>query len=158
MSRTPEDQVWMNVAKAVSERSRCVKQVGAVIVGSDGRVVATGYNGPPAGYIPAIGFNSSANFCPRDGDSGHKDPGYEDCVCVHAETNALLYSDRASREGGTIYVTSVPCFGCAKSLAASGLSRVVYPRADRVARAHRDPLKAIRFLENCELLTDGLYQ
>lgn len=58
-------------------------------------------------------------------------------------------SDRTLREGGTIYVTSHVCYGCAKLIANSGLARVVVD-ADR-ADAHRNPLASYQFLLQCGL-------
>lgn len=58
-----------------------------------------------------------------------------------------MMSDRTARAGGTIYVTSHVCFGCAKLIANSGLSRVVVA-TDR-ADDHRNPLASYQFLIQC---------
>ena len=76
-------------------------------------------------------------------------PGKKDsnvaCPTLHAEANALSVCDRSQREGGTMYVTSAPCFPCAKLIANSGLARLVYLDSergrDRVAASEIDPLK-----------------
>lgn len=47
------------------------------------------------------------------------------CIAIHAEANAILYSSPEQREGATIYITGVPCFGCAKFIANSGIQEVV---------------------------------
>jgi dCMP deaminase len=47
----------------------------------------------------------------------------------HAEVNAMLRSDPKSRIGGTVYVNLQPCEECAKMIAGSGVSRVVYGKA-----------------------------
>jgi len=127
--------------------------VGAVIVGADGRIQATGYNGPPAGYDHSEG--SCTVFCPRR-SAAVRDPAYADCPAIHAEVNALLYSDRSLRAGGTIYVSSVPCLNCAKALANSGLRRVVYDMTDKHERPHRSPDAALAFLERCGIETKGI--
>jgi len=50
-TRPSWDETWLAVAGAVAKRSLCVRdQVGAVIVSPQQRIVATGYNGPPAGF------------------------------------------------------------------------------------------------------------
>ena len=89
-------------------------------------MAGTGYNGPPAGHAPSQGRESCAAFCPR-ADTVSGSPDFTDCPSVHAELNALLYSDRHARKGGTIYITRDPCWSCAQAVAASGVSRVVWP-------------------------------
>ena len=43
---------FLDMAKTCSSRSNCIRaQVGAVIVGQDKKIKATGYNGTPAGCI-----------------------------------------------------------------------------------------------------------
>lgn len=99
------------------------RQCMAIIVGRDGRVVGTGYNGAPPGMVHCVDGG-----CPRANrkpDEGHG-TNYDDCVAIHAEANALLFSDRTAREGGTLYVNLPPCFGCAKEIANSGLRKVVF--------------------------------
>lgn len=120
------DNTWMQVAKTVAQRSLCTAmRVGAVIVDSGNRIMATGYNGPPAGF--------PNHYCPREHSKDHR-KDFSDCIANHAEANALLYSDRTLREGGTIYITAEPCHYCAKLIASSGLARVVViPDQDRGA-------------------------
>lgn len=114
------DDTWLAVARTVAKRSLCVRrQVGAVIVTAENRPVSTGYNGPPAGMSWA---SNCATFCER---ANNKIEGYSNCVAIHAEANALLFASRTQYEGGTIYVTHLCCFDCAKLIANSGLARVV---------------------------------
>lgn len=136
------DAVWVEVAHAVARRSLCARaQCGAVIVDAHNRIIATGYNGAPAAYPTDNG--DCLSFCPR---ATGKEPmaGYEDCISIHAEANALLFCDRRDREGGTIYVTSSVCFGCAKLIANSGLHRVVIDMS--ITYDYRDPQKSVDFL------------
>jgi dCMP deaminase len=99
-------------------RSACTRsQVGAVIVNSKNRIIATGYNGPPA--------NSEVTCasCPRATIEGTVGYGFG-CISIHAEANALLFCDRSTIEGGSLYVNAVPCEDCAKLIANSGLKTV----------------------------------
>jgi dCMP deaminase len=122
---TEKDRKYMEWAayggKLFSTCSR--RQYMAIIIGRDGRVLGTGYNGAPPGMRHCVDGG-----CPRaqraEGD-GHG-TGYDDCIAIHAEQNALLYSDRTARMGGTLYINGPPCFGCAKEIANSGLRRVVF--------------------------------
>lgn len=108
---------------------RCTRrQYLALVLSADGRVVGTGRNGAPAGAL-----NCTDGGCPRGltepgvvtHGSGYG-PGAGQCVAVHAEINALLYSDRAARKGGTIVVNGPPCWNCAVAIAGSGLRTLVY--------------------------------
>ena len=61
------------------------------------------------------------------------------------QTCALPISDPALRVGGTLIVNGPPCFGCAKQIASSGISRVVFsPDA-----SYQDWNTVKTFLENC---------
>lgn len=136
----------MEVAGAVAKRAHCVRgRIGAVIIDDRNRIVATGYNGPPAG-MPRHPALDCGSYCPRA--RVVTDPlGYSDCMSVHAEANALMFCDRRDREGGTIFVTGAMCFTCAKLVANSGLARVAMVVS--VTDAHRRPDDVKAFLVNC---------
>lgn len=134
------DDAWMGVALVIAGRSPCVRrQVGAVIVDERNRIVATGYNGPPAGYPqPCV------DGCPRS-RSDTVGVSYGDCISIHAEANALLFCDRREREGGAIYVSGSVCWDCAKLIANSGLQRCVMIRRDE--DEYRQPWLGIQMME-----------
>lgn len=148
MRRTWEG-VWFDVAHAVSQRSLCDRaKVGAAIVSASNRIVSTGYNGPAAGF-PHHGRVCS-EWCGRAvlHDDSY-DPAYNDCPSLHAESNALSVCDRVAREGGSIFVTSHVCYGCAKLIANSGLAVVhVLPDSDA---PHRNSSKSYEYLTKCGL-------
>jgi dCMP deaminase len=114
-TRASWDEYFMAIAGEVSTRSTCDrKHVGAVIV-RDRMILATGYNGSIRGL-------------PHCDEVGHL---MEDGHCVrttHAEANALIQAARngVRVEGGGIYVTASPCFGCFKLIANAGLVRIVF--------------------------------
>lgn len=147
MTRPTVDETFLEMAQVAAKRSLCVRaKVGAIIVDTTNRVVMSGYNGPPSGY--RHGSQPCNLWCRRVGSDAPA-PDYSDCTTIHAEANALLYSDRSLRIGGTIYITSHVCFGCAKLIANSGLARVVV-QSD-AAHMHRDPMASYRFLLECGL-------
>jgi dCMP deaminase len=146
----------MAVADTIALRSRCVRRrAGCVLVSVDNQLIAAGYNGPPGGFrveYERIGAKRllDANetcdtFCERAKTGGSL--SYDDCVSVHSEVNALVFADHKCLIGGTAYVTSCPCFGCAKNLSNSGLIRVVY----RITEADRDrePQRTAEFFATC---------
>lgn len=118
------ERTWMNVAFAISERTRCDKaRVGAVIVGPNQRIVSTGYNGPPANYIEEE--KTCSSFCLRN-INNETSSDYSSCPSIHAEMNAIAYANRRDMEGGTIYITASPCMNCAKVIANSGIKRIIF--------------------------------
>lgn len=119
-----------------------------MIVTESNRPVAAGYNGPPSGWKLPDG-STCQDWCPRAAE-GLQTRSYDNCVTVHAEVNALMWSDRRDYAGGTLYVTSAICWDCGKAVANSGLSRVVC-KVDMARDLHRDPMRTINFLRDCGL-------
>lgn len=102
--------------------STCSKrQVFAMIVSPQGKVVGTGYNGSPPG-MP----HCNEGHCPRAQQGSAAGSVYDNCIGIHGEQNAIMWSDPNARVGGTIYITAPPCMTCARMIAGSGVSRVVY--------------------------------
>lgn len=155
-ARPSWDETWLSVARTVARRSLCSRdQVGAVIVSATNRLLETGYNGPPGGFEtedkPCLFWCSRAIRAAGD-LKGNVLSDYSDCPALHAEMNALLRGDRIAREGGTIYVTSGMCMGCAKAVANSGLAMVVVDANTLIppnAHKHRHADKSYEFLEQC---------
>lgn len=120
------DEYFFALAEVVKRRSNCIRRdVGAVIV-KDKRIISTGYNGTPHG-IP----NCDEGGCPRchDRQSGKLESGQkeEQCICIHAEQNAIIQSAYlgVSTKGATMYSTTAPCNQCAKMIINSGIVRIV---------------------------------
>lgn len=125
------DEWALGVAAAVATRADCTRrQVGAVMLTTEHRVVGTGYNGYPAGQPGCL----SAGACPR-GRLGYDQvaagTSYLDgdgiCGASHAEENCVTWCDRAARAGATLYVTDEPCPNCKRFLTGTGIAAVVWP-------------------------------
>lgn len=115
--RPPWDNYFMLLASLASLRSNCMKRrVGAVLV-REKRVVSTGYNGTPRGVR-----NCGEGGCTRcnsggDGFGGGQEgvtlrgmgEGMEECLCLHAEENALLEAGRERVSGGSIEGATLYC-------------------------------------------------
>jgi dCMP deaminase len=114
-TRASWDEYFMNIAREVATRSTCDrKHVGAVIV-RDKSILATGYNGS----IRGLGHCDDEGHLMEDGH----------CVrTVHAEANAIVQAARNGNriDGGSIYVTASPCWGCFRLIANAGLGKVVF--------------------------------
>jgi len=116
------DKIFINIATELATASKCVsKHVGALIV-KDGRILSTGYNGTPAGYV-----NCDEHWNHEYTQEHHE---WSQTYEIHAEMNAIIWAAREgiSIEGATIYVTLEPCSECSKNLIASGIKRIVYAK------------------------------
>jgi dCMP deaminase len=116
---------YMHIAMAVRRRANCLgSRVGAILVRND-RIISTGYNGTPEGTR-----NCDEGGCERCAQRGSYGAahGYDVCICVHAEQNALLSAARfgIAVEGASIYTTLRPCFGCTKELLQARVHGVFY--------------------------------
>jgi len=101
----------MLMAKSAALRSEDpVHQVGAVALTSDGRIVATGYNGLASGVDATFEQWHSQNW--------------RLLHVVHAEMNLCSLFSRG--EVATVVTTVAPCQHCAKVLIAHGIRYVVY--------------------------------
>jgi dCMP deaminase len=114
---------WLEVLPTIAQQfSTCAKrQYAAVVLSPEGRVVGFGYNGSP----PGMGHCNDGH-CPRYQENSPAGSNYDNCIAQHAEANALLWSDPALRRGGTVIVNGPPCMGCAKTIASSGVGKLVH--------------------------------
>ena len=78
---------FLDMAKTCSSRSNCLRaQVGAIIVGQDKKIKATGYNGTPSGVESCYERGS----CYRIDNNIPSGTCYETCRSIHAEQNAII--------------------------------------------------------------------
>jgi dCMP deaminase len=135
MSRPDWDTYFTGIAAAVATRADCRRaQIGAVIVDQHHRIVSTGYNGTP----PGSHRSCQGGDCPRAflEDQAHSSGGYENCINLHAEQNAIAHAKGDLRDG-KIYIVRLeeptdwqdalaavlvePCPMCDKLCLAAGL-------------------------------------
>jgi len=140
----------MGIAFAVRERADCKGQkVGAVIVTED-RIISTGYNGTPEKMV-----NCSDGGCVRCENRGKQYPsgtGYDLCICVHAEQNAILSAARfgITVQGATLYTTTQPCFGCLKEMLQAKINQVYYVNPWTSPRTPQQESQYKRLMEEFE--------
>ena len=126
-TRPDHDEYFMLLAVATRERAECIgRHVGAVLV-REGRIIATGYNGTPRGFARCNAVERGCHRC-ADRASYPSGVGYDECICVHAEQNAVLQAARLrySCDGASCFSTLRPCFGCLKELHQAGVREVAY--------------------------------
>ena len=104
---------YMDFAKLAATKAKHTTKVGAVLVGLEGEIRLTGFNGVPRGVEDTPDRTS--------GPDRHK-------WHSHAEQNIIAFAAREGirTAGCTIYVTHFPCSSCARSLIQAGVSSVVY--------------------------------
>ncbi|EFP92485.2 uncharacterized protein PGTG_18310 [Puccinia graminis f. sp. tritici CRL 75-36-700-3] len=104
------DSYFTQLANLASLRSNCMKRrVGAVLVTVDKRVLSTGYNGTPRGMhtvVAGCGVN------------------LEECLCLHAEENALLEAGRDRITNSTLY-----CNTGSIKIVQCGVKEVIYSQS-----------------------------
>jgi dCMP deaminase len=116
------DEYFLKIASVVAERSTCRRHhVGAVAV-RDKHILATGYNGAPAGLKDCLELG-----CLRDELNIPSGTRHEICRGIHAEQNVIIQASLhgVSLEGATIYCTHSPCVLCAKMLVNARIKRFV---------------------------------
>jgi dCMP deaminase len=125
------DQYFMTITRQVADRSTCNRaKVGAIIV-RDKNILATGYNGAPAGlpHCTEVGCLVYESRTP----SGEIE---ENCFrTIHAEINAIAQAAKngASIRDADIYITHTPCIHCFKVLINTGIRRVLYEKPYKIA-------------------------
>lgn len=127
--RLSEDEYYLNIARAASCRSTCLRrQYGAVIV-KNKEIIATGYNGSPRGEVNCC----DTGICYRIGHA-HNDGNYDSCRSVHAEMNAIISASRAEMLGSTLYlagfengkeIVAEPCPICQRLIKNAGIEKVI---------------------------------
>jgi len=119
------DDYYMGIAMAVRRKANCMgRRVGAVIV-KNNRIISTGYNGTPEGMANCL--DGGCVRC-RDRETYKASVGYDVCICVHAEQNALITAARFgnSIEDAVVYSTLRPCFDCTKVLLQAKVHTIYY--------------------------------
>lgn len=103
---------YMGFAQHAARKSKDSTQVGAILVGPDGEVRLTSYNGPPKGVmdLPA-----------------RRERPAKYLYASHAEANLAAFAAREGirTAGCTVYVTHMPCAACARTLIQAGVVNVV---------------------------------
>jgi len=117
------DDYFLSIARMVASRSNCVKRKVGAVVTLERRIISTGYNGTPRGTR-----NCNEGGCPRCNSFAQGGTRLDECLCSHAEENAITQAayHGVSLRGATVYTTFAPCLQCTKMIINSGIAEVVY--------------------------------
>lgn len=142
MSRINKDQYYLDIAEVVATRSTCMnKHWGAVLV-KDDQILSTGFNGAPRGCTDCYENGFCRLYEYRKKNNLGRGEGYEQCIAVHAEMNAIIFvHDKSLTQGSTLYLTGKelmdldgnwnyvpnpnPCHLCKKLIVNSGIEKLV---------------------------------
>jgi len=109
------DSRFLDLAEQIAGWSKDPsRKIGAVAIGSEGQVLAQGYNGFPRGII--------------DLEDRYNDRQEKYKLVVHAEMNVIYNAtfNGVSLKDSTLYVHGLPvCSDCAKGIIQVGVKRVV---------------------------------
>lgn len=105
-------EYYYGFAEHAAKKSKDSTQVGAVLIGPDGEIRLTGYNGPPRGV--------------NDAPERRERPA-KYLFASHAEANLIAF---AAREGirtkdCSVFVTHPPCASCARTMIQAGICEIV---------------------------------
>ena len=122
MKRPATDEYFLKVAAVVAERSTCRRHNIGAVAARDKHLLATGYNGAPAGSLDCLELG-----CLRDELGIPSGERHEICRAIHAEQNVIIQAalHGVSLEGSTIYATHTPCVLCAKMLVNAKIRRYI---------------------------------
>ena len=130
-ARPSWDQYFMTITRQVADRSTCTRAKVGALIARDKNILATGYNGSPAGlpHCTEVGCLIYESRTP----SGEIE---QNCFrTIHAEINAIAQAAKngASIRDADIYITHTPCIHCFKVLINTGIRRVFYEKPYKLA-------------------------
>lgn len=123
MAIKPWTEYFLDLAKTCASRSNCIRaQVGAVIVGEDKKIKATGYNGTPS----KVESCAERGYCYRIEHNIESGTRYETCRSIHAEQNAIIQAGQDRCKDATMYIWGhqMICILCKRFIVQSGIKDV----------------------------------
>lgn len=123
-SRPGWDSYFLGITIAVSQRADCRRSRHGAVIVKNNRIISTGYNGSPPGGPSCFDGDCPRGLIPVEESGGEN---YDNCIALHAETNAIAFASYKDTQGATIYITGTPCGMCRKLIAAAGITTIVTP-------------------------------
>ena len=148
MKRPSLDEYYLEIAKAVSLRSTCLKKHHGAVIVKNGEIISTGYNNPPRG-------EAHCWKCTKCGN-GKDEAAYLSCPAVHAEQNAIISASRKDMLGADLYLAGIdvrsgepvefeawPCEICLRLIKNAGINRIITSKGIIYMRADDEILKQL---------------
>ena len=129
MEIKPWNDYFLEIAKTCASRSNCIRaQVGAVIVGDDKKIKATGYNGTPSKVLSCFEIGK----CYRIENNIPSGTRYETCKSIHAEQNAIIQAGQDRCMGATMYIYGHDfiCILCKRFIVQAGIKDIYLKKDD----------------------------
>lgn len=138
LPRPTWDEWFLKLASVVAERATCTRRRYGAVLAKDNKIVSTGYCGAPAGDPNCC---DGDNTCKRTEMGCAPGEGYDYCVSVHAEQNAIINAGVVQAAGATLYVAGIdavtgaevdgtPCSKCRPFIKNARIARVVIRQSD----------------------------
>lgn len=130
---TKTDEYYLQIADAVSIKSKCLKKHYGAIIVKNNELISTGFNGPARG-------EAHCTKCTKVGSD--KDMvEYSSCPAIHAEMNCIISASRQEMLGSTLYLSGYdvsgainenglpiaarPCEICLRLIKNAGIDKVI---------------------------------
>ena len=106
-------QYYMRFAELAATKSKDSTKVGGVLVGMDGEIRLSAYNGPPR-YVDDL--------------PERRERPQKYLWASHCEQNLIAFAAREGirTKGCVVYCTHHPCASCARSIIQAGITEVIY--------------------------------
>ena len=146
------DEYYLQIADAVSVKSKCLKKHYGAIIVKNNEIISTGFNGPARGEDHCL-------KCTKVGSD--KDIiEYSSCPAIHAEMNCIISASRQEMLGSTLYlsgrdasgtideiglpITARPCEICLRLIKNAGINRVINKNGVIYQRDSKGILKEVK--------------
>lgn len=113
---------FLKTAYLLGQESKCVSHKVGAVIAKNKRIISTGYNGTPPGFI-----NCNEKFDPKNFDR-EEHHNWSKIYEVHAELNSIAFAAKndIGIEGAEIYTILQPCDDCLKNIIAAGIKKIYY--------------------------------
>ena len=149
---TKTDEYYLQIADAVSIKSKCLKKHYGAIIVKNNEIISTGFNGPARG-------EDHCAKCTKVGSD--KDIAeYSSCPAIHAEQNAIISASRQEMLGSVLYlsgrdvsgsideiglpIAARPCEICIRLIKNAGIDKVINKSGVIYQRDSKGILKEVK--------------